>query len=75
MHFPHFPLWFVNIIAQNIWVLAPGGGGKELPLFWVRQDHLPFFSLLFRPVKVHYSSEIRHSPPASSVRNGKSHPW
>lgn len=71
----HFPLWFANIIAQKIWASAPGGGGKELPLFWVRQDHLPVFSLLFRPVKVNYSPEIRQSPPTSSVRNGRSHPW
>lgn len=68
----HFPLWFSEIIAENTWVLAQTRGGAVLPDFWKRQYHLPFFSLLFSPLKGNYSPvAIRQSPTASLVEVGE----
>lgn len=68
----HFPLWFSKIIAENTWVLAQTRGGAVLPVFWKRQYHLPFFSLLFSPLKGNYSPvAIRQSSTASLVEVGE----
>lgn len=68
----HFPLGFSKIIAENTWVLAQTRGGAVLPVFWKRQYHLPFFSLLFSPLKGNYSPvAIRQSPTASLVEVGE----